>query len=421
MNIDDKANEIVQKIVAQITEQVQKDEKLAITQKITETIASVDITAIITGKINEIINSQLAQLSINASSIATVLSNRVNSMADGIGVNIQAQSMLAASESINAQVSRIDFPQLCQATLLSAIKSQEFVFNEDSIPPNALQRAGLILSGDNIIGGMIHGFSSTGIDDKATACQLSIFDDVTVIENNLVTRDLTVKGTTTIEGDLNVTGTLPQSSALYQDIVSSVSSAVRGQMDQTVFQGYADSVFQLIREKGLDLTQIRLNGQDVVNGGHLSGSITYSNLQHVGVVVDLQTTGENLLSQTLYVSNKRVGINTIEPSQVLSVWDQEIEIGFGKQSSNTGIIGVPRNQTLIISSNGKNNLVLNPDGSTDANQINLNGVVLTAADSPPTDNRRKGTIVFNSNPNLGGPLGWISLGEARWANFGFID
>jgi len=29
--------------------------------------------------------------------------------------------------------------------------------------------------------------------------------------------------------------------------------------------------------------------------------------------------------------------------------------------------------------------------------------------------------VFNSNPSLGGPLGWVSLGDARWANFGIID
>jgi len=29
--------------------------------------------------------------------------------------------------------------------------------------------------------------------------------------------------------------------------------------------------------------------------------------------------------------------------------------------------------------------------------------------------------VFNANPTLGGPLGWVSLGDARWANFGLVD
>ena len=46
---------------------------------------------------------------------------------------------------------------------------------------------------------------------------------------------------------------------------------------------------------------------------------------------------------------------------------------------------------------------------------------LDSSETPPTDDQPMGTIVFNSNPSLGGPLGWVSLGGARWANFGIID
>jgi hypothetical protein len=35
---------------------------------------------------------------------------------------------------------------------------------------------------------LLEGFSSTGIDDKATACQLTIMDDTTVVENTLTAR-----------------------------------------------------------------------------------------------------------------------------------------------------------------------------------------------------------------------------------------
>jgi hypothetical protein len=144
-------------------------------------------------------------------------------------------------------------------------------------------------------------------------------------------------------------------------------------------------------------------------------------LQTVGQLKELQVQGESLLSQTLYTTNKRVGINTIEPAQALSVWDQEIEIGFGKKENNTAVIGTPRSQTLIVGSNGKNNLTLTPDGATTVNRINMGSMSFTVGDMPPGDNQPRGAIVFNSNPSLGGPLGWVSLGDARWANFGVID
>jgi hypothetical protein len=180
-------------------------------------------------------------------------------------------------------------------------------------------------------------------------------------------------------------------------------------------------VLNTIRADGLDLTKITVNGQEVVNGNNLSTFITASNLQKLGVLQELQVQGESLFADTMYVSTKRVGINTIEPSQALSIWDQEIEVGVGKQSNNTAIIGTPRNQTLVVSSNGKNNLVLTPDGAATVNKINIGTMSFTVGDAPPSNNQPKGSIVFNSNPSLGGPLGWVSLGDAKWANFGVID
>ena len=38
----------------------------------------------------------------------------------------------------------------------------------------------------------------------------------------------------------------------------------------------------------------------------------------------------------------------------------------------------------------------------------------------PTDNRQLGEIVWNEQPNIGAPIGWVSLGGARWAKFGTI-
>ena len=117
--------------------------------------------------------------------------------------------------------------------------------------------------------------------------------------------------------------------------------------------------------------------------------------------------------------SKAVYLHLVLP--FVHIWDQEVEIGLGKYSSNTGILGIPRNQSLVLSVNQKNNVTLTPDGGVSVNQLTLGGMTMTTSDMPPSTNQPKGTLVYNSNPTLGGPLGWISLGEARWANFGYID
>jgi hypothetical protein len=192
-------------------------------------------------------------------------------------------------------------------------------------------------------------------------------------------------------------------------------------LNSDLFQGFSDIVFQQIRLHGLDLSKLTFNGQTIIEDRSLNNYITESNLQKVGTLRDLQVSGETLVAQTLYVTNKRVGVNTIEPGQALSVWDEEIEVGVGKLSSNKAVIGTPRNQTLVVSSNGKNNLVLTPDGAVEMNTIKLGHVSISSSLTPPSDNQPKGAIVFNANPSVGGPLGWVSLGNAQWANFGIID
>jgi hypothetical protein len=422
MDIDQHVNQIVQNIVADITAKVQQQAASAIESKIAEVIAAIDATSILGQQLSQKIDERLAQLPINANAIESELSSRVNKLATNLATTVQTRSMELVNEIIQTQINSINFQDLCQSSLITAIQGNKFNFPSNSIPADAVQTDNLKLSGNNVNGGIISNFGSTGIDDKSTGCQLSIFDDVTVIENNLLTRDLTVKGKTTIEGDLVVTGQVPESSPMYINLVDSVSKTVKSSLNQVIFDGYADKVFAQIREHGIDVTKLKVNGQEVVNGSNLSNNITFSNLQRVGTLGELRVSGESLLSQTLYTTSKRIGINTTEPAQPLSIWDQEIEIGFGKKETNVALIEVPRsNQQLLISVNNKNNLILLSDGSATVERLNIGATSLSSASMPPSYDAPHGSIVFNSSPTLGGPLGWVSLGGARWANFGFVD
>ena len=419
MDIDTHVNSIVQGIVTSITSQVQTQAMAAITQKIDEVVGALDYTDVLTALLSQKIDAHLSKLPISAASIQTELSTRVDTLAQNLSAAVQAQSLRMIEDSVNTQIRQIDFNGLFQSSIVNALQNQAVTFPDGSIKHTALDLTELRLSGSQIEGGIVQQFGSTGIDDKATSCQLSVFDDITVVENNLLTKDLTVKGTATIEGDLNVTGTMPETSPLFQNVVSAAKRIVCA--DVTMLTDILNNTLAKIKTDGVDLNQITISGQVAVDGNSLGGFIVNSNLQKVGQLKELQVSGETLLSDTLYTTQRRVGINTIEPAQALSIWDQEIEVGIGKQSTNVAVLGTPRTQSLIISSNGKNNITLTPDGATAVNQLSIGSIVISVSDTPPNTNQPRGAIVFNSMPSLGGPLGWVSLGDARWANFGIID
>ena len=421
MDIDQHVNQIVQNLVAEITTKVQQQAAAAVESKIAEVLAAIDTNTMLAERLSQKIDERLAKLPIDAKTIESELSIRVNDLATNLATQVQSKSIQLANDTIQQQVNAINFQELCQSALITAIQSNRFSFPEASVPGVAVDVDTLRLSGENIVGGIVKSFGSTGIDDKATTCQLSIFDDVTVVENNLLIKDLTVKGTATIEGDLVVTGRVPEDSGMFVNLVDSVSLRVKNGLNHDVFSGFSDLVFNQIRENGLDLNKITLNGTEVVSGGNLSNNITFSNLQRVGTLSELRVGGESLLSQTLYTTNKRVGVNTVEPAHALSVWDQEIEFGFSKRETNVAVFETPRNQRLVISTNGKNNLVLMPEGGVVVDKITIGATTLSSASVPPNYDAPHGVIVFNSSPTIGGPLGWVSLGGARWANFGFID
>lgn len=421
MDIDQHVNQIVQGIVADITTKIQSQVADVINQKVAEAVNAIDYTPLLSEKLSQRIDAKLNQLPIDAKSVERELANRLNVAAQIATENVEQRTAIAVNDIVNNKINALDFRGEYQKTIISAVQNNLVTFPHASIDPDSIDLTKLSITGDQVVGGIITKFGSTGIEDLATGCQLTITDDVTVVENNLLTKDLTVKGTTTIEGDLNVTGSIPENSPMFTKFVNAATNNLRTSLDKSMFDAYAKTVLDKLRDEGITLDKITVNGQDVLNGSMLGNFITQSNLQTVGTLRELQVSGETFLAQTLYTSQKRVGINTIEPSNALSIWDQEIELGFGKLETNVAFMAAPRNQKLVLVSNNKHNLVLETDGSVTVEKINIGTMSISVGTAPPSDNRPKGTIVFNANPTLGGPLGWVSLGDARWANFGIID
>jgi len=285
-------------------------------------------------------------------------------------------------------------------------------FPDRSISGNSINPIGLNISAADITTGIIKNFESTGIQDRATQCQLVILDQATVFENKLITKDLEVMGTVNFKGTVD-----PD----FIDKLANVAvEKIESRHQEGLYDQYVLRVQQTLETNGISADKITISNEKLVDNNTINFRVTQSNLQKLGVLQELQVQGESLFADSVYIANRRMGINTRDPEKVLDIWDQEVQIVVGKRSKDTGIIGTPINQSLILSSNYKNNLVLKPDGSVQIDQLSIGTVKHTSGREMPLDDRPIGNIVWNENPYIGGPIGWVSLGGARWASFGTV-
>jgi hypothetical protein len=419
MDLNEHLGKIVEGLIADITSNVIVRVDSAISAAINNRLASYDFGSHIQESASAAFEKRLSEFTIDPKKLENRLVDKIRETL----TQAQSKTTELVEEKVNENLKSIDFQKAIDnsVSVLISDRIKEFSFPINSIDPTAIKLSNLKISGDNVSGGIIENFSSLGIDDRASQVALTILDDNTVIENNLLTRDLTIQGSATINGELIVNGVVAEDTNFFRNLVGHTTSKTLESLDGNFFTQYSELVFNKIKTEGLDLNKITFNGTSIVESNSLTSGIINSKLQSLGELKELTVSGESLLAQTLYVTNKRVGINTIEPSAALAVWDEEIEIIAKKQSKDIGVIGTSRNQKLIISSNSKDNITLHEDGSTQINELKIGSYKFTTANNPPNFQSERCHVVWNSNPNPGGPLGWICLGGANWANFGIID
>jgi len=417
-------------------------------EKIVESIIS-EISANVTSKVDSIISSTInARLSTfdfesyvqqaSAAAANAAFEKRVNEytidpkkleskIVDKINTTIQAVESNTATlmdEAVKNKIAVTNFNDSLTNSISKILSDRisEFVFPEQSINASALKFDGRYkINGDNIASGLIQNFSSTGIDDRATQVAITILDETTVVENNLLTKDLTVEGSMIINGEFIVNGSVPHESEFFKTLVHNAATGVIQRIDSNLFDNYSRTIFDKIKNEGLDLNKITLNTNEVIKDNTLGPTIVNSNLQKLGTLKELQVSGESLLAESFYVTKGRVGINTIEPSASLTVWDDEIEITASKRQKDVGSLGTPRPQKFVLFANNKDNIVLDTDGSVTVNDLRIGSMRFTASDRTPNYVSERNHVVWNTNPNPGGPMGWVCLGGSNWANFGIID
>jgi hypothetical protein len=338
-------------------------------------------------------------------------------------INENEINQLLANEitkAVKQKMLHVDIPHLVSeaTTRELADKITHIKFPEGSIPFDSIRNNTVTISGNQVNGGIHKKFKSRGIEDHAIDCELSVLDDNVVVENTLVARNANIKENLIVDGNLIVHGTIPADCNFFIDIVEGVIGRLGEEFDKVFKQSIVDGVLFTLKNQGIDVSKISLNGNVFTDGTSIAGTVTTSNLQKVGQLKELQVKGESFLADTLYVTKGRIGINTVEPSASLSVWDEETEVVIKKHSRHKAYIGSSRDTTVVLGANRNDNIVLNQDGSASIDNLKIGGNKFTSNPILPNVESVKGHIVFNSHPDIGRPVGWVCLGGNRWSSFG---
>lgn len=256
-------------------------------------------------------------------------------------------------------------------------------------------------------------FSSSGISDRATGIQLTVMNDATVVENELVANHLRVVGTTTV-GDLTVTGSINTDNSSWHDLAKEISRRTLQDIDTEWTDRLVRQVADQIKQQGIDFDTVKVQGDYLVAGNKLSSTVTDSNIQRLGPLRDLTVKGETHIYETLSVVNRRVGINTATPESALSVWDEEIAVIIGKHKAKQAFVGTSRDQGLAIGVNRLPQIEIDNNGLTTIKKLQVGLHKISHDSQVPGWSGTRGDLVLNSNPGPDRVFAWVCLGAHKW-------
>lgn len=422
MDINESLQPVVAGIISNLKATIESELRAQISNEVINKIATTEFDSIVTNLVEQQTRSRLEQYNFVGKSDEQ-LQKVVKQVTDDINRTLTSEANTKINNFLNQKLAQIDvnviIGSIVETKLTNLLQTQKFP--EQSIPHVSIDFAGFKITGDAVNGGIISNFGSTGIEDRATFVQLTLMDHASAFEGPVYAPELNVKGNVTVDGTLVINGDMDPKTPAFIRLVDRASDAVKNKLDGDFFTGYSDILFDRIRKDGVDLDAITQGGKEIVKGNQLGYHITDTNIRRLGLVNDLQTSGETLLVDTLYATKGRIGINTIDPSAVLSIWDEEVEINISKRGQETGYISTPRHQKLVLGANGKENLKLNVDGSVQVDTLVLGTIQMTSAPNVPNYPGSAGQIVWNSAPGHGSAVGWVCLGSTLWAKIGTID
>lgn len=276
----------------------------------------------------------------------------------------------------------------------------------NSIDVNLAIKDTILENKDHLISELANNFRTTGIVDIADDLQLTVMNDAVVVENELHSNDLSVernthlKGNLLLDGNLAVKGRVNVDNASWQELSEYIGEKTYTRLKNNFEDSVVDSVVDRAKQ-GIDFKNITIGGEQLLLNDTLSSNVKKSSLTKVGLLENLSVTG-------------RIGVNTENPTDALSVWDEEVSFCVGKHSSNTGYIGTAKNQDLILGTNRQRQLLLDKNGGVWVDKLTVGKNSIGHDRNVPNHSGTKGDIVFNIDYKPGLAFAWVCLGNYRW-------
>lgn len=260
---------------------------------------------------------------------------------------------------------------------------------------------------DLLVARLKENFETTGIRDQASDTQLTVMDDVVVVEKELAAtsistvENLTVGSDLTVTGDLAIKGRINTDSPNWNELADRISKQTYAQIKNDFSHDLVTELLDLTKQ-GINFNSVQVEGEQLVLGGKLASTVKSSSLTEVGKIKNLRLQG-------------RLGINTDNPDHAITLWDDEVSIGIGKFSENTAFVGTNKKQNLHIGVNQKASIQIDSDGDVWVKNLQVGRNKIGHSQQAPGHEGAKGDILFNINYKEGGVFAWICLGAYRWA------
>lgn len=248
-------------------------------------------------------------------------------------------------------------------------------------------------------------FSSPGIQDAATEVELTVADQVVVVENTLITRNAEVKENF-VANDVAVNNiTINDKLIMNEKINKQFTSLIKDTLTRELATRNVDVV----------VNPIVADGKEVLTENTLGPSIINSNLRKVGRLTELNVAGIAEFNDTLLVTNTgKIGINTTDPEGALTVWDDDCELTVRRYKKKNMYLGTMRDTNLSLGVNGDVKLSIQTDGTVAMNHIELNGMKISVSDTVPSGSGSPGQLVLMRNATEDEPWAYRCVGGDRW-------
>lgn len=316
------------------------------------------------------------------------------------------------------------------------------------------------ISGNAIHGGKVTLFRSTGIADNASKLVLLVDDDgitIDAVDTERLVGDTTVTGNLTVEGKVTAEAVITE-----QRHVGSIDFHAPGsELDMVGLQWRTndDKTKQFVwREKNkgfyasntIDLhrtAHFSIDNINVLSSDRLGPTVQHSELRSVGVLENLTTVGDLIIDEgfvrwdsgTMRFSignelpNGQFSVSSNEAEFVVDPWFDTVKVG----TYTTSHLDIITDDTIRISIKDTGNvnvigkLGINAENVTSDVDLQVDGPVRIqnkkieyGTDYPVSGSHGKGDIVYNTNPVVGGFVGWICVESGMpgiWKPFGRIE